>query len=105
MEITNLTIDEIKAKFQQLQETTQKLKEEKVGYEAQLTTLQSQYDEQLKALLEATGTNSLEEAVVLCKSKQEEMENLKVELQSKLDGYLSTLSNNTSTNPLEELSL
>lgn len=105
MEITNLTIDEIKAKFQQLQETTQKLKEEKVGYEAQLTTLQSQYDEQLKALLEATGTSSLEEAVALCKSKQEEMENLKVELQSKLDKYLGTLNTNNSSNPLEELML
>lgn len=92
MEVTNLSIDEIKVKFQKLQEATQKLKEEKVGYEAQLSTLQSQYDEQLKILLEETGTSSLEEAVSLCKSKQGELETLKTELQEKLDTYLGTLN-------------
>lgn len=103
MEVTNLSIDEIKVKFQQLQEATQKLKEEKVGYEAQLSTLQSQYDEQLKTLLEETGTTSLEEAVALCKSKQGELETLKAELQEKLDTYLGTVNPIVSeNNSLEE---
>ena len=89
--MADISVDEIKAKFQRLQSETQKLKEEKVGYEAQLNTLKSQYEEQLQNLLKETGTSTLEEAVAICKQKQEELNQLKESLQQTLDSYLSTI--------------
>jgi len=89
--MSDISIDEIKKKFQELQTKTQKLKEEKVGYEAQLETLKSQYDEQLQALLSETGSSSLDEAIALCKRKQEELSSLKESLQQTLESYESTI--------------
>lgn len=90
--MADISVDEIKAKFQKLQTETQKLKEEKVGYEAQLNTLNTQYEEQLQALLQETGTTTLEDAVAVCKNKQEELNTLKTSLSQKLDEYLQTVS-------------
>lgn len=88
--MADISIDEIKVKFQKLQSETQKLKEEKVKYEAQLNTLKEQYDAQLKTLLDETGTATLAEAVAVCKQKQAELNSLKESLQQTLDKYLGT---------------
>ena len=86
--MADITVDEIKNKFQTLQKMTQSLKEEKIRYESELSTLQTQHDEKVKALLEATNTESLEEAVKFCKKKKEELDKLKSELDSELSKYI-----------------
>ena len=85
----SISIEEIKTKFQSLQSEHQRLREEKVRFEAQLATLQNQYDEQVKALLEETKTTSLEEAATYLKKQQAEIEQLKSTLQTELDSYTS----------------
>ena len=95
--MVDISVDEIKAKFQKLQSETQKLKEEKVGYEAQLNTLNTQYEEQLQALLQETGTTTLEDAVAVCKNKQEDLNKLKEQLSTKLDEYLKTIGDTGET--------
>ena len=99
--MADISIDEIKSKFQKLQSETQRLKEEKVGYEAQLSTLQTQYDEQLANLLKETGTSTLEEAVAVCKKKQEDLNKLKEELSKTLDGYLQTVGDSSQSGSLD----
>lgn len=100
--MADIKVDDIKVKFERLQSKMQSLKEQKIGYESQLSTLQKQYDEQLQALLQETGTSTLEEAVEVCKQKQSELEAQKESLSKDLDGYLSTLSdNNTSSGSVD----
>lgn len=86
--MSDITVDEIKNKFQSLQKITQTLKEEKIGYESKLSTLQSQYDEKVSKLLEDTHTSSLEEAVKLCKEKKAELDKLKEELDAEISKYI-----------------
>ena len=86
--MSEVTVDEIKNKFQALQKITQNLKEEKIGYESKLNTIQSQYDEKVSKLLECTNTSTLEEAVKLCKEKKEELEKLKSELDAEISKYI-----------------
>lgn len=90
--MAEIRIEDIKSKFETLQSVIQSLKEKKIGYESQLSTLQQQYDEQLSALLQETGTSTLEEAVEVCKKRQEELNALKEDLSTKLDDYLKTVS-------------
>lgn len=99
---TEISIEEIKEKFQKLQDEAQRLKEEKVKYEAQLSTLKEQYNTQLQELLESTKTSSLPEAVEYLKKQQNELESLKSDLQTQLDGYLSTIEG-TESNDLGSL--
>lgn len=94
--MADITVDEIKSKFQQLQDKTQKLKEEKISLESQLTTLKSQYDEQLAVLLKETGASTLEEAIQVCKSKQEELATIKESLSTTIDEYLQTINESTT---------
>jgi len=94
--MADVSVEEIKEKFQRLQSETQKLKEEKVGYEAQLNTLNTQYEEYLQNLLQETGTTTLEDAVAVCKHKQEELNTLKDSLSKKLDEYLKTIGDTGS---------
>lgn len=98
--MADIKVEDIKAKFERLQTRMQSLKEQKIGYESQLNTLQKQYDEQLQALLQETGTSTLEEAVEVCKKKQSELEAQKESLSKDLDNYLSTVtsSNDESSN-------
>ena len=86
------SLDAVKAKFQKLQSIVNKLNEEKVGYEAQLSTLNSQYNEQLESLLKEVNAKDFDEAVAICKKKKEELEELKTSLQESLDGYLNTFN-------------
>lgn len=86
--MSEVTVEDVKTKFQTLQKITQGLKEEKIGYESKLSTLQTQYDEKVNKLLEETETSSLEEAVKLCKEKKEELETLKAQLDSEISKYI-----------------
>ena len=94
--MAEIRVEDIKSKFETLQSEIQSLKEKKIGYESQLSTLQQQYDEQLSALLQETGTSTLEEAVAVCKQKQEELNTLKETLSTKLDEYLKTVSGDST---------
>lgn len=90
--MSEISVDEIKNKFESLQKMTQALKEEKIGYESKLSTLQTQYDEKVEELLKSTNTESLEDAVKFCKEKKEELEKLKEELDSELSKYIDDSS-------------
>lgn len=103
--MADISVEDIKAKFQRLQSETQKLKEEKVGYEAQLSTLTSQYNEKLDELLKDTGTSTIEEAVAVCVRKQEELNKLKESLQASLDGFLSTVDTSATSASTDTLDI
>lgn len=86
-----ISIGELKEKFNAVQNIHQELKEEKIRLESEINTLQKDYDEKAKELLEKTGTASVEEASAYCdkmkKELTEEMESLSVELNKYLDTY------------------
>ena len=53
--MTQISIDELKEKFSTVQNISQGLKEEKIRLESELSTLEKDYNEQVKELLEKTG--------------------------------------------------
>jgi uncharacterized protein involved in exopolysaccharide biosynthesis len=85
-----LTVQELKEKFNTVQNISQSLKEEKIGLESELRTLQSDYEEQVKLLLEKTGASSFDEAVQVYKTRQQELEDTMNNLNQELTKYLDT---------------
>lgn len=84
------SIQEIKEKFNTVQSIGQSLKEEKISLESELRTLTSDYDEQVKKLLEKTGASSLEEAIQIYKKRKADLESEMTSLSDELSGYLDT---------------
>lgn len=100
--MAEINIEEIKSKFETLQSKIQSLKEQKIGYESQLNTLQQQYNEQLQALLDETGASSLDEAIAICKKKQDDLNEQKEKLLSELDKYLATTSDSSISDSVDD---
>lgn len=88
--MAQVSIEELKEKFTTVQNINQSLKEEKIRIESELKTLDADYKEQLKELLEKTGTASFEEAVQVYKQKKEELEINMDSLEQELNKYLDT---------------
>ena len=70
-----VSLDELKEKFNTLQNVSQGLKEDKIRLESELSTLESRYTELVDKLLESTGTSSVEEASEYYRSRREECNN------------------------------
>lgn len=86
----SVSIQELKEKFNTVQNISQSLKEEKIGLESELRTLTADYNEQVKLLLEKTGASTLEEAIQVYKSRKEKLEGDMDSLATELSGYLDT---------------
>lgn len=86
----DIDIKDLKEKFNTVQGISQDLKEEKIRIESQLKTLESDYDEKTKEILEKTGKSSLEEAVKFVNDKKEKLESDMVKLEGELNSYLDT---------------
>lgn len=82
-------IDVLKSKFEEVQKKSQTYKEQKIRLESELKTLQSDYDEKVKELLELTGTSSVEEAKSFCDEKEKDLETKMRELDDRLNEYLN----------------
>lgn len=88
--MSQISVNELKEKFTTVQSITQGLKEEKIRLESELNTLEKDYDEQVKELLEKTGASSLEEAKTMYDSMKDKLESDMVELEEELNKYLDT---------------
>ena len=83
-------IKDLKEKFTTVQGISQNLKEEKIRIESQLKTLESDYKEKEKEIIEKTGQPTIEEAVKYVKDRKEELDKSMIELAKELDSYLDT---------------
>ena len=83
-------IKDLKEKFTTVQGISQNLKEEKIRIESQIKTLESDYKEKEKEIIEKTGQPTIEEAVKYVKDKKEELDKSMIELAKELDSYLDT---------------
>lgn len=83
-------IKEIKEKFTTVQNISQGLKEEKIRIESHLKTLESDYEEKTKEILEKTGKSTIEEAMQFVKDKKDKLDSDMVELEKELNTYLDT---------------
>lgn len=90
--MSNGTVDikELKERFNTLQQVIQSVKEEKIRTESEIKTLKTDYDEQLKNLLEVTGATTLEEATEIYNTRYSALEANKKKLEEELNGYLDT---------------
>ncbi len=96
-------IEELKEKFLLLQQTHQRLREEKIRLESEIKTMQTDYDNKLKELLAATGTHSLEEAVRVCEDQKARLDDDASRLALELDRYLSpTGQEDVSSHPYSQ---
>lgn len=84
------SVQELKEKFNAVQGISQSLKEEKIGLESELKTLQSEYDSKLAELLSLTGADSFEAAVSVYNVDKEKLSKDMDELNSELTRYLDT---------------
>lgn len=83
-------IKDLKEKFSTIQSISQNLKEEKIRIESHLKTLESDYEEKTKEILEKTGKSSIKEAVEYVKERKETLENDMLGLEKELNTYLDT---------------
>lgn len=85
-----IDIKDLKEKFTTVQNISQSLKEEKIRIESQLKTLESDYEDKVKEILEKTGKSSIEEAMLYIKEKKEKLDKDMAKLEGELNSYLDT---------------
>lgn len=83
-----MRVEELKQKFVDLQQTHQKLREDKIRLESELNALETDYQAKLKNLFEVTNTSSYDEAVEFCKAKKAELDKEMEEMNAELENYL-----------------
>ena len=88
--MSDVSVNELKEKFNTLQGISQSLKEDKIRLESELKTLQSDRDELLKSLMEKTGTESFEDAVKYYETHKEDLDKEMSELSETLNTFLDT---------------
>lgn len=88
--MSQITVEELKEKFNTVQNITQGLKEEKIRLESELKTLENDYNEQVKELLEKTGTSSLDEAKSVYEDMSAKLKSDMSDLEKELNSYLDT---------------
>lgn len=93
--MAEITLQELKEKFNTVQNISQSLKEEKIRLESEIKTLKTSYDESLKELLELTGASTLEEATKMYKDRKSKLDADMVSLSSQLNKYLDTYAEET----------
>lgn len=84
-----MDIQEIKEKFDKLQDNVKKLSDKKIGLESEVRTIEVDLKELVDKLLEKTGQNTLENAVKYYKEKATELEDKKKKLEEELNNYLN----------------
>lgn len=86
-------LENIKAKFEKIQNTKQKLNEDKIRLETEIKNLSSEADKLLQELFSISNTNSIEELENYQQQMQQQLTNAKNNLEIELDKFLNTLSN------------
>lgn len=85
-----VSINDIKEKFQTVQGIQQSLKEEKIKLDSEYNTLKKSLEEKVSELLEKTGSSSVDEAVKKHEEDKKKLEEDMASLSERLSGFLDT---------------
>lgn len=85
-----VSIGDIKERFQSVQNIQQSLKEEKIRLESEYATLKKSYEDKVSELLSKTESSSVEEAISKHEDNKKKLEEDMTTLFDKLSGFLDT---------------
>lgn len=85
-----VSIGDIKERFQSVQSIQQSLKEEKIRLDSEYATLKKSYEDKVKELLDKTESSTVEEAMSKHEDNKKKLEQDMTVLFDKLSGFLDT---------------
>ena len=99
--MSNVSVENIKDKFNKIESKKQELKENKIKLESEINSLSKEYNKTLNELKEMTGKDTYEEIVEFIKTK-DNLEKVKEKVSAELDRYINTEDKNDTNNNYEE---
>lgn len=100
--MSNVSVENIKDKFNKIESKKQELKENKIKLESEINSLSKEYNKTLNELKEMTGKDTYEEIVEFIKTKKDNLEKVKEKVSAELDRYINTEDKNDTNNNYEE---
>lgn len=103
--MSNVSVENLKDKFNKIESKKQELKENKIKLESEINSLSKEYNKTLNELKEMTGKDTYEEIVEFIKTKKDNLEKVKEKVSAELDRYINTEDKNDTNNNYEEPSV
>lgn len=100
--MSNVSVENLKDKFNKIESKKQELKENKIKLESEINSLSKEYNKTLNELKEMTGKDTYEEIVEFIKTKKDNLEKVKEKVNEELDRYINTEDKNDTNNNYEE---
>lgn len=99
--MSNVSVENLKDKFNKIESKKQELKENKIKLESEINSLSKEYNKTLNELKEMTGKDTYEEIVEFIKTKKDNLEKVKEKVSAELDRYINTEDKNDTNNNYE----